>query len=926
MESELSSMSITRHIPPLSEEELSEGNSPVVANDSETHSDEDNDDEDEDEDGTLVLANLARDVHTRSVNMMKSEALDLSFPSVLEDTIPPPVPGKDYPRLGTFRKQSATSSNSDGVLHGGIDFTVDHDRSPSNPLLTPSTATSASSPPFTAPLASPEVVSSVSRPVRVKSEPVDEGARLRTLLKAETSSKVDDSFDLSSLDADLANLLSPNKYTQQNSALRQMVAAADAITPPLLSTPSNSDSNTSNNEQESSSEGKSSSSRRKKGKRISASSQDRERKSSDRPRSITTVVGQQSSPKRPSHSRPSSLTISTSSVTTSDLRRGSLDIPAVRSSRRATVFSREGGDVSPSAEDTGRYPLERSYSALGVTSPNTSFASTESLTRRRAVPKLYTPSRQRTTSNDLAARPASAFSVRPALKNWRKTRGDGGYEQDRERDLTSTPLPRSSSALGVTVSRRPSVAHTERTGTDRERDRTHQRSGVQARHRKRSMSVNETQPPSSIQRRSPGDWLGPRTVRLFRNAGLLDDTEKARDRERDREGASSVAGSRTESRLRVHTRASIDQDRPSTLERSLYTPSRAGFSEITRSSSWGRGSAGGSMTMAELTSARVESPITITSSTPTSTSNPKTTFSGSTATSVSGGSPNQPALHHPQFQLESLREKHQLEMEALLNALADSQRSGKSLRDENTMLKGRIRDLEEQIRDLVDRLNSTPQPVASTSSLSSLHRSILGNLSRPGSTEPLQRRHSRMQSYVLADSSPMDKSESEQDSLLTMRQPTPISSLRASPRASRFEGSATLSPNEHPARKRSSTSSSVFPVLPSNMSMLLHDDGDANDSLVNSSFSTYQMQAYGSMPSSPTAVLARPTPNASDSKSRHAPKPSVSSIGSNSSTNPDLTVASLPSSPGSLNLKPEHERHLGDMMSVDFSLGGESDG
>jgi hypothetical protein len=137
--------------------------------------------------------------------------------------------------------------------------------------------------------------------------------------------------------------------------------------------------------------------------------------------------------------------------------------------------------------------------------------------------------------------------------------------------------------------------------------------------------------------------------------------------------------------------------------------------------------------------------------------------------------------------------------------------------------------------------------------------------------------------------------------------------------------SSNLLSLEHPAKKRVSTSSSIFPVLPSNMSMLLHDDGDA-DAFANATFSTNKMYTYGSTPPSLTTAFARPAPTNPNGKSRHASKPSVSSIGSNSSTNPDLSVMSMPGSPGSLNLRPEHERHLGDMMSMDFSLAGDSDG
>jgi len=111
-------------------------------------------------------------------------------------------------------------------------------------------------------------------------------------------------------------------------------------------------------------------------------------------------------------------------------------------------------------------------------------------------------------------------------------------------------------------------------------------------------------------------------------------------------------------------------------------------------------------------------------------------------------------------------------------------------------------------------------------------------------------------------------------------------------------------------RKRLSSSSSIFHAPPSNMSLLLQEDG------ANSSDFDDRSAASGSILASPTMVL--PRIDGSPNRGHRANK-SIASVASMATTSPN---ASMLGSPRSLLLKPEHEMHLGDMDSLDLGRGG----
>lgn len=419
------------------------------------------------------------------------------------------------------------------------------------------------------------------------------------------------------------------------------------------------------------------------------------------------------------------------------------------------------------------------------------------------------------------------------------------------------------------------------------------------------------------------EWIGPRTIRALAAAGLLD---------QDREVLSSNAtsGPRSESRLLSPiSRNSSEQDFRNAEHSPGYATSRAGFSDITRSASWGRRenvyNTSRHMNSTDQDNfGRGDSPITtMSSTTPTtasaSASNAKSMFSASTTTSISGGSPQ---YSYQQVQLElalgAQKEKHTLETEALLSALADSQQTSKNLREENTQLRTRIRELEEQVHDLAEKLDIARRTVAVPySSPYSQHLNVSRTMlnahsSRPGSTEPslnLPKRHARIQSFVPSQRS---SSTEEVDTLVATSGREFNTNYLASPSA--------VSQVDQNIRKRSSVASSIFPVPPSNMTMLLHEDGENYPSETMTYHSN--TQTHSSPAASPrfsTQLLSMHSrgQDPSQSRSRHSTRPSVSSVGSATSTNADLA---LPSSPGSLHLNPGHEKHLGDMMSLDLSI------
>ena len=288
----------------------------------------------------------------------------------------------------------------------------------------------------------------------------------------------------------------------------------------------------------------------------------------------------------------------------------------------------------------------------------------------------------------------------------------------------------------------------------------------------------------------------------------------------------------------------------------------------------------------------------MTSTTPTTASNSRTAFSMSTATSLSGGSPQ---LHQQQIQLESAlaaqKEKHTLEMEALLKALADSQQSSTILKGENALLRHRVQELEQRVAELSERVEISRRSPYQTSL--NVSRSLM-NHQRPVSVESFSKRPLRLHSFTPGNGERQDDFESR----IAVREPSPMSSRM-------------LQQHDQTIIKRSSIASSIFPAPPSNMALLMHEDGYPGEASLFTS--SVQGLSRPASPGSPSRQSPRTEGGAATTHIKHGQKRSVSSIGSILSTSVDIN-ASVPGSPGSLHLRPEHERHLGDMMSLDLSV------
>ncbi|KIM74730.1 hypothetical protein PILCRDRAFT_827933 [Piloderma croceum F 1598] len=526
---------------------------------------------------------------------------------------------------------------------------------------------------------------------------------------------------------------------------------------------------------------------------------------------------------------------------------------------------------SPEVDESGRRASSDHIRRRQPPSPLSS--SSHAVETNHGALDLYTQRQSRlVTPARRAASYSTASSSRPPLRHLMTT----GLNP-KDPDLT-TSFSRVSSSVGKTATSRRRLYHL-RPNTDEGRTVTDPDRTVQHRARKRSMSLHQdggspgsnspyqtpappTRPSSAMSARRPAaEWLGPRTAKAFAAAGLLDH-EKAGW---GNNNTSSHYGS---------MKGNTEQD-----PRAQYNaPSRIAFSEASGStSSWGRSrSVSRTLTMSDIGGALTESP--------TYSPTPRTTFSGgSTApTSISASSSiTQSSL---QVAVQSMREKHSVETEALLSALSDSQRTSKMLREENAELRARIQELEGTLNH-IRRRSSSPQPPAK------LSRMVYQRLSQSSLESGLPMRpQSHMQTQFLhpdVDVVPVSVT-SERDTSPNPFKDTPSSQ-----------------------RRRLSTASSNFHLPPSNMSMLMHE--------VDLPQRSEEFSSRSVSPRSPTLIIAKRS-----SSLRHTQNRSMSSGGNIS----PMTANFSTGSPGSLHLRPEHELHLGDMASLDLAMaddGGSDD-
>ncbi|KAJ7456698.1 hypothetical protein FB451DRAFT_1276878 [Mycena latifolia] len=403
------------------------------------------------------------------------------------------------------------------------------------------------------------------------------------------------------------------------------------------------------------------------------------------------------------------------------------------------------------------------------------------------------------------------------------------------------------------------------------------------RSRKRSMSVDEqrdspsgyaspyseSRPASSLSNRP--EWLGPRTAKAFKAAGLLGSPDSA-------DGNDSLSPPTSgRSRFFGSSRSSATVGR---------SDSRIGMTSPGPGSARRRGSGSGSY-FSSAGSQLMESPTLTMSSRDT----PR---SASTApTSVSGAS------WGDREEIRELKDKHTVETGALLSALSDSQRTSKVLREENAELRERLGRLEAEAERTValERENQALREFVTELREEAGQLQLQLRLAAPVASS--SSRYLTTQPFRLAprgrDSPRSGEDDASDDPYVPVFSSTPASSKK---------------------QRRLSSSSSIFPAPPSNMSMLLHEDG------ANSSDYDERSGASGSLMASPTMVLPRIDPSPSRAHQHQANKSitSVGSLGTTASPN-----ASMLGSPRSLLLRPEHEVHLGDMDSLDLGRAGADD-
>ncbi|KAF9566056.1 hypothetical protein CPC08DRAFT_814965 [Agrocybe pediades] len=548
------------------------------------------------------------------------------------------------------------------------------------------------------------------------------------------------------------------------------------------------------------------------------------------------------------------------------------------------------------------------------------------------------------------------------------------------------------------------------------------------------------------------EWLGPRTAKAFKAAGLLDfDREKEAEQSssssrdfsssagggwrptRDRSGsagagaipspsaiiagsAAGLSGTRMPGTMRSasefnpgHTRALSRMAFSESGGGSGGIPGRRGsgsYSSVYGSSSYGRGSGssyGGynglmeSPTFTVSTSSRErDAPKSATSTAPTSVSESFGYLGRDRAERD-----KEKEREREREEMKEMKEKHSTEMAALLSALSDSQRTARMLREENAQLRDRLEDFSalvqenENLRHAYDSVDR--ECVSLRRELSALRAVKAPGMSPSwsGSSGTSSFRSATARgSPLVTDSTPRynpagQEAEEEQynDTVIIHHsvdtgfpsyldnnnykdeQDEEVDESAARPSQ---DGLYPPSSTSTPLKRRSSNSSSIFPIPPPNMTMLMHDEMASQ--LVTSNKSNADQSQY------PFTFLPSPAPRRGGSGNNRAPSTSHSQVQahpplhislssstyssssqqhqyqqsltySNSNRNGTTTITNsghalnqsinsttsispttanfsmTTGSPGSLRLRPEHELLLGDMESLDLgarSVGSES--
>ena len=476
------------------------------------------------------------------------------------------------------------------------------------------------------------------------------------------------------------------------------------------------------------------------------------------------------------------------------------------------------------------------------------------------------------------------------------------------------------------------------------------------------------------------EWLGPRTGKAFRAAGLMDFDHREKERDsreeansestterllRDRSGSTS-GGVLSPSPLGVGNPGSTTLNRFASLRSaSEYNPiygrshsrltssSEAGSGAPRRgsgsfytyggaSSHGGSGGAGGGGGSSYGHNGLMESPTFTVSS--GSRDTPKSSNStGPTSLSDSFGFLGRDRERVREREVEmmlEMKEKHGTEMGALLGALSDSQRTVRVLREENSDLRDRLErftaaiQTNQELRRVCEDLQSECGSLRKENT--DLRKELVGmrGLARGGGNTSGIRTPVPKTAMNNRSSSPFGRTFTSRAALEEEYDNTFID------HGSEVENHGSSSPDigifasPSSKKRRLSNSSSIFPIPSSNMTLLLHEDvtsalgsiASGNRSSTGTDHSQYgfslpppSIAAAASSQRIKTHVrsLSQSPPNSYHNFTGNIPpNSSVISVGS-------ISPSMVAGSPGSLFLRPEHEILLGDMESLDLGVRGD---
>ena len=470
-------------------------------------------------------------------------------------------------------------------------------------------------------------------------------------------------------------------------------------------------------------------------------------------------------------------------------------------------------------------------------------------------------------------------------------------------------------------------------------------------------SVNESGGPKM-------EWLGPRTAKAFRAAGLLDfDREKERDNRdesnesttRLRDRSSSTSGVLSPSPLGVGNSASALNRFASIRSASEYNPvyarshSRLTLSEtgsgVPRrgsesfstyggtSSHGGNGGGGGSLYGHN---GLMESP-TFTGSSGRDT--PKSSISTAPTSLADSfgylGRENR-EREREREEMREMKERHGTEMGALLGALSDSQRMVRVLREENSDLRDRLERFTVAVQANHELRRVCVDLQSECSSLErenvDLRKGLVGLRHGTGSRTPVPKAAAaNTTSSPLARTFTNSRVAHEEYDDTFIDHGSEVENHQHQRYLSKKESTDIILASSSPVsskKRRLSDSSSIFPIPPSNMTLLLHDDVT---STLGSIASASDLSQYGFSSPPPSTSQRKTHVESLSSPSNFAggssgdntislPNSSVTSVGNISPSTANFSMVT--GSPGSLFLKPEHEILLGDMESLDLGVRG----